>query len=102
MPPYRFLFETRRIQHAPSPEALKGVSADPGFEIIPTEKATALAAYLVSLRADAPLFVAPLTVPAPAVEPGTNNVTSGSTNAVAAPAISPGATSTIPTNVTPK
>ena len=78
------------------------MSVDPGYEIIPSEQATALAAYLVSLRTDAPLFVAPLTVPAPAVEPGTNNVTSSSTNAVAAPATSPGATSTAPTNVTPK
>jgi len=102
MPPYGFLFEKRRIQHTPSPEALKGLSTDPGYEVIPTEKATALAAYLVSLRSDAPLFVAPLTVPAPAAEPGTNNVTSGSTNAVVAPATSPGATSTTPTNVAPK
>jgi cbb3-type cytochrome oxidase cytochrome c subunit len=69
MPPYRFLFQKRRIQRAPSAEALilSGRSpAEPGYEIVPTAEANALAAYLVSLRADASLFVAPLTMPAPA------------------------------------
>ena len=66
MPPYRFLFETRRIEHAASPDALdlKGASAPPaGYEVVPTEAARALAGYLSSLRADAPLFETPLTVP---------------------------------------
>jgi hypothetical protein len=44
------------------------VSKDAGpvtREIVPTDEARALAAYLVSLRADVPLFEAPFTAPAP-------------------------------------
>ncbi len=76
MPGYRFLFEQRKVGKVPSSEALKltGELAPPaGFEIVPTEKARALAAYLVSLHADAPLFEAPLTPP-PAPAPATNSV----------------------------
>lgn len=72
MPPYRFLFEKRRIGRQPSPDALKlagAFAAESGFEIVPTEQAVALAAYLQSLHSDAPLFEAPLSVAAPA---GTN------------------------------
>jgi len=58
MPPYRFLFEKRKVGRAPSPEALV-VEGD--FEIVPTDDARALAAYLLSLRADAPLLEAPMT-----------------------------------------
>lgn len=74
MPPYRFLFEQRKITRAPSPDALRltGELAPPaGYEIIPKPEARALAAYLVSLRSDVPLDEAPFTslaVPAP----GTN------------------------------
>lgn len=67
MPPYRFLFEKRKIGKTPSNDALKltGDLAPPaGFEIVPTDKARALAAYLVSLRADAPLYESPVTLPA--------------------------------------
>jgi len=81
MPPYRFLFEKRRIQRAPSGDALKDVSTEPGYEVVPTEEATALAAYLVSLRADAPLFVAPITVAAAAVST-TNAAAASPTNSV--------------------
>jgi cbb3-type cytochrome oxidase cytochrome c subunit len=73
MPPYRFLFETRKIIGHRSPDALD-LPADllpPGSEIVPTENARALAAYLVSLRADAPLFEAPFTPP-PVAAPATN------------------------------
>jgi cbb3-type cytochrome oxidase cytochrome c subunit len=73
MPPYRFLFEKRRIERAPSPEALAlppGLAPEPGYEIVPTPRAKALVAYLMSLRSDAPLYVAPLTVAAAA--PDTN------------------------------
>jgi hypothetical protein len=76
MPPFRFLFEKRRIERGPSPDALNGLgelAPAPGYEIIPTREAKALAAYLLSLRADAPLFETPLTVPAaPAAETATN------------------------------
>ena len=69
MAPYRFLFETRRIERGHSPDALEdlptGLAPAPNYEIIPKLEARALVAYLTSLRADAPLFDAPLTVPAP-------------------------------------
>jgi|CZKM01.1.fsa_nt_gi cbb3-type cytochrome oxidase cytochrome c subunit len=96
MPPYRFLFEKRRVGHSPSPEALAfpgDLASTPGYEIVPRPAAKALAAYLVSLRADAPLFDAPLSVPAPA---GTPN----STNAPVVPGESP--TNAPPTNAPAK
>jgi cbb3-type cytochrome oxidase cytochrome c subunit len=74
MPRYKFLFEKRRIDRFRSPEALAlaaDVAPEAGFEILPTPEARALAAYLASLRADAPLFVAPLTAP-PAAPVSTN------------------------------
>src|SRR5207253_9233683 len=67
MPPYRFLFEKRKISREPSPDALKlsGESAaEAGCEIVPTDQAKQLAAYLLSLRADAVIFETPMTVPA--------------------------------------
>jgi cbb3-type cytochrome oxidase cytochrome c subunit len=70
MPPYRYLFETRRIRQAPSPQALVlegDLAPEPGFEIVPTDDARALVAYLLSLRTDIPLFEAPFTAPTPAV-----------------------------------
>lgn len=75
MPPYRFLFEKRKITRGPSASALQlsGEFAPPaGYEIIPTDEAQALAAYLVSRRADASLLEAPVTLPTPA-QPATNS-----------------------------
>ncbi len=92
MPPYRFLFEKRKLEHGPSPDALAlppELAPEPGYEIGPTPEASALAAYLVSLRADAPLFEAPLTVASASGAPATNTVaapTSPTTNAPATPA----------------
>lgn len=63
MPPYRFLFEQRRIGRSASPDALQLIGAaapKDGYEIVPTDDARALVAYLLSLRADVPLFEAPL------------------------------------------
>jgi cytochrome c oxidase cbb3-type subunit II len=76
MPPYRFLFKKQKIDRAPSPDALvlpAQIAPEPGFEVVPTERAKALAAYLVSLRSDTPLFSAPVTVAAAAIAPATNN-----------------------------
>lgn len=76
MPPYRFLFEQRRLGAKPSPDALQlaGEFAPPaGFEIVPTEQARALAAYLVSLRQDAPLFEGPFTAPVASTPAATNS-----------------------------
>jgi len=71
MPPYRFLFEKRRIERARSPDALSlppELAPEAGYEVVPTTQAKALVAYLFSLRADAPLYVAPMTVAAAAPE----------------------------------
>ena len=76
MPPYRFLFETRRIRFQPSPEALvlpAELAPPPGSEVVPKPAARALAAHLVNLRADAPLFTAPLTVAAATAAPAATN-----------------------------
>jgi len=72
MPPYRSLFERRRITREPSSDALQLPSEpEAGYEIMPTDAARALAAYLVSLRSDAPLYEAPFTSPTPPA-PATN------------------------------
>ena len=66
MPPYRFLFEKRKVGGRPSPEALAlpgELVPGAGYEIVPKPAAKALAAYLINRRADAPLFNAPLTLP---------------------------------------
>jgi cbb3-type cytochrome oxidase cytochrome c subunit len=76
MPAYRFLFEKRKVGKVASADALKltGEFAPPaGFEIVPTDDARALVAYLLSLHADAPLFESPVTPP-PAPAPATNAV----------------------------
>jgi cbb3-type cytochrome oxidase cytochrome c subunit len=76
MPPYRFLFEKRKVGKVPAADALKltGEFAPPaGYEIVPTDDARALVAYLLSLRTDAPLFESPFTPP-PAPAAATNAV----------------------------
>ena len=68
MPPYRFLFELRPVGRQPSVSALQlsgNAAAPAGYEIVPTDAARELAAYLVSLHADTPLFESPFTAPAP-------------------------------------
>jgi cytochrome c oxidase cbb3-type subunit II len=58
MPPFRFLFEKRKIGEKPSPEALKlpkEFALEPGYELVPKPEAKALVQYLLSLRANAPL-----------------------------------------------
>ena len=93
MPPFRFLFEKRRIERGLSPDALPltgSLAPPPGFEIIPTAEARSLVAYLISLRGDVPLFNAPLTVPVAA--PAATN----------APGVSPGSTNAAPTNAPAK
>jgi len=77
MPPYRFLFTERELRpgEQPSadaiPDAISGLLRDvsketgpPDREIVPTEDARALVAYLLSLHADAPLFEAPVFIAA--------------------------------------
>ena len=65
MPAYRFLFEKRKIGREPSPNALQfpaEFAPEPDSEIVPTDAAKALAAYLISLRADTVIFETPMTV----------------------------------------
>jgi hypothetical protein len=101
MPSYRYLFEKRKIIHAASPGALwlpPEANVPAGYEIVPGPEVKALVAYLTSLRVEAPLFEAPLTLPAPPQAPDTN-APAGGTNA---PAPGIGATNasgtTAPTN----
>jgi len=64
MPPFRFLFEVRKIGDAPSSDALqfpKDFAPPAGCEVVPKPEAKQLASYLLSLRQDAPLYEAPFT-----------------------------------------
>jgi cytochrome c oxidase cbb3-type subunit 2 len=64
MPPFRYLFETRIIGAAPSPDALNlppGFTPPAGYEVVPKPEAKQLVAYLLSLHADVPLYDAPFT-----------------------------------------
>jgi hypothetical protein len=68
MPPFRFLFRTQKIGGEPSPDALvfpQGFMSAPlaGYEVVPKPEAKQLVAYLLSLRADVPLYEAPFTPP---------------------------------------
>jgi cytochrome c oxidase cbb3-type subunit 2 len=52
MPAYRFLYQKRKVEGQPSPDALKFASSDApteGWEIVPTYDAQCLVAYLMSL-----------------------------------------------------
>jgi cytochrome c oxidase cbb3-type subunit 2 len=63
MPPFRYLFELRKTGATPSPDALrfpKEVALPAGYEVVPAPEAKQLAAYLLSLRANAPLYSAPI------------------------------------------
>ena len=64
MPSFKFLFEVRKVGAAPSPDALnlpKEFAPADGFEIVPKPEAKQLAAYLLSLKANVPLYEAPFT-----------------------------------------
>lgn len=91
MPPYRFLFETHKIERHRSADALNlppDLAPPAGYEVVPTARARALVAYLLSLRIDQPLFVAPMTVAAASTS--TNGAAMTSTNAASmAPTNSP-------------
>jgi cbb3-type cytochrome oxidase cytochrome c subunit len=64
MPSYRALFQVRRMGAQPSPDALmlpKDFAPAEGMEVVPTREARRLAAYLVSLKNNVPLYEAPFT-----------------------------------------
>ena len=63
MPSFRYLFEFRKTGVSPSPQALqfpREFVLPDGYEVVPKPEARELAAYLLSLRANAPLYSAPL------------------------------------------
>lgn len=58
MPPYRYLFETKKISGQPSADALALTGKDapePGCEIVPKQEAKDLVGYLLSLDRSHPL-----------------------------------------------
>ncbi len=64
MPAFRFLFEVRKAGDKPSADALvlpKEFAPADGMEVVPTAEARQLAAYLMSLKANVPLYEAPFT-----------------------------------------
>lgn len=82
MPGYSFLFEQRKLHPGETTPAISlsaaGITQDvdkttgaPEF-FVPKPAARALAAYLMSLQSDAPLFEAPMTAPPPVAATGTN------------------------------
>jgi cytochrome c oxidase cbb3-type subunit II len=86
MPPYRFLFETRKIGLFPSTSAFVPPGPDApadGYEIVPRPAARALAAYLLSLRQEGFLFESP---PPKSMWPKTNAVPAKAVPATAKPA----------------
>jgi len=63
MPAYRYLFKMQKIDGQPSVDALQfddGVEIPEGYEIVPTERAIALVAYLVALNRSYALDEAPV------------------------------------------
>ncbi|MEO0795748.1 MAG: cbb3-type cytochrome c oxidase subunit II [Verrucomicrobiota bacterium] len=58
MPPFRYLYRTQKIGDAPSPNALNIPDdfpldqPEPGYEIVPTDRADQLVEYLLSLKLD--------------------------------------------------
>ncbi len=70
MPAFRFLFTVRKIGAPAAPDALvlpKEFAPADGYEVVPTADAKQLAAYLVSLKNNVPLYEAPFT-PIPAAK----------------------------------
>jgi hypothetical protein len=65
MPSFKFLFEVRKeIGGVRSPDALNlpnEFAPAAGYEVVPKPEARELVAYLLSLRADQPLYEAPFT-----------------------------------------
>jgi cytochrome c oxidase cbb3-type subunit 2 len=57
MPPFRHLYKVQKVQAGGSKNALvlpKGFAPKKGYEVVPTQDANELVAYLLSLKKDAP------------------------------------------------
>lgn len=67
MPPYRYLFETRKLKlgEKPSDEALNVAGVAAGYELLPKDEAKQLVAYLLSLHSQGILFETPPPPPPP-------------------------------------
>ena len=112
MPSYRFLFEHRAIGAGaqPSANALPLMGSEKpkdGWEVVPTRRAVALAAYLVSLKNP---YTFPEAVPvppatpegeAPAAAPAPNAAAAASSNAAKPKAAAAGAVPMVPSTETP-
>jgi hypothetical protein len=73
MPPYRFLFTTRKLREGESPSTgALPANFMPGLEIKPKADALALVTYLTSLNSDVPLTNAPFSLPPVKAAAGTN------------------------------
>jgi len=63
MPAFRYLYTMQKIEGEPSEDAIEGLQGPyapaEGYEVVPTEDAKALVAYLLSLKRDYPLPEAP-------------------------------------------
>jgi cytochrome c oxidase cbb3-type subunit 2 len=63
MPSYSYLYEYRKIVSQPSAHAVQGLTGSsapkPGYEVVPTQQAEALVAYLLSLNQNYPLPESP-------------------------------------------
>ena len=64
MPSYSYLYKVRKIQGQSSNESVLGLTGPgapkPGYEVVPTENAKALVAYLLSLNQNYPLPESPV------------------------------------------
>lgn len=72
MPPFRYLFEKRKIVGESAYDALELTGDDApgtGYEVVPTDQARALVAYLISLDRNHPLSETAGPAPAPATAP---------------------------------
>jgi cytochrome c oxidase cbb3-type subunit 2 len=82
MPPYPFLFRKHKLAEGEK-ASVDSVLVDNGTDIVAKPEAYQLVSYLFSLRAEAPLFEAPLP------QPKTNAVTDAATNGPASNATAP-------------
>ena len=109
MPPYRFLFEERKPGMVGGASAGSSTNAaatvlfnDLGVarigdrEVVATDEARALVAYLLSLRADVPLFERPFAFALPGVSTTNSTPAAGATNGAAGATTNAAATPTTP------
>lgn len=80
MPSFRHLYEKRKIRGQRSEDALElpaEFAPEEGYEVVPSEKAKTLVAYLMTLKKDAPLPPAGGNAAAGGAQPAAGDVTEG-------------------------